>query len=515
MILLVPVVLFHHVWRSIIRVIYQDETLGYALAVPFVVAFLFWQRRHRLNGLRPRHRWAGVTLTAAGCVLYLLAEHNVWGWGNDVAWQAGPLIAVVGVAVTLWGVGLLRAAGPAFAAAFLILPPPYWLVSRVGAHLMYIAATVTADVLLLLGFAVEQYNNLLVVNGHDLNVAEACSGLRSFFSLFVVVTLLAFALPLRGWVRAAMIISTPAMAILGNMVRLIPIAALYAADYTETADIAHNLLGLFTFAAIVFAYSLSLSLLRWAGVSLVAPPAAGDPHPPAATDVSPPPPHPYRIFRPATVLTLGVLLATLPAVSPAWSTRAQQAFHAHVARLIGESPLTLPGHTATPTELPYDAIDALQPNAYRMAQLTPDAGGPPLIASLIQCRRARDMHGHHPKSCYPGSGWHLIGTRAVAVQIGEHAVDLPEYYFQRSDARGTRGIYVVSLFIVPHRPFSGDPSASLASRHSHSARNAWGVAQFSLLFPATLDTRERDATLNQLLASNRDVLNALRLGAPP
>ena len=508
--ILLCVLPFWHVWSAMFRIALRDASLGYILLIPLAAIGLGWQRRGLAKGLVPQHRWVGVLIAGAGIALNLGWLLPSWG---GYGWHLGPVLVLYGAIVATWGVGVLTTFAPVLAVFLLIVPPPESLLNKVAYQLMFVSATITTDLLRMIGYDVQQYLHLLVVEGQEVNVAQACSGLRSFFSLFVVITVFALAVPFRWWLRLLMIALTPVMALVGNMVRLVPTCMMYATGQEDLASTAHDLLGFVAFAAIVMLYLAGLRSLAWAGVPVLKSgrKAAVKPTPTDADTTS----QRRGVLGWAMLGVLICLGAALPALAAQWPTASQRTYHSRVAAAIAAADFSLPGMVARDSELPGVAMDLLQPNAFRCVELRDTERPQALYVSLIHCRYVRDMMGHTPPVCYPNSGWALVGTRSVVHRLdgdaGGQDVPMTEYRFQRVTREGGQEIFVHNGFITPDRGFHAAQAQAIGQqRHTLGSDDAWGVAQLSVSFFGLGTPEQRDEQALRLLTENRAVFDAIR-----
>jgi exosortase/archaeosortase family protein len=118
--------------------------------------------------------------------------------------------------------------------------------------------------------------NTLSLNNVDVQIVEACNGLRMVFALLLVSFAFAFGTPLRGYVRATVLLGAPLSAIVCNVVRLVPTVWLYAYHPGPLAVRFHDL----SAWVMLFVSLLSLigviRLLRWATVPVMRYPLAYD-----------------------------------------------------------------------------------------------------------------------------------------------------------------------------------------------------------------------------------------------
>src|SRR5581483_6392326 len=87
---------------------------------------------------------------------------------------------------------------------------------------------------------VERQGNLISINGVPVTVAEACNGMRMIFTLFLVGYLVAFTEKLHPFVRFLILIAAPVVAIVANIIRLVPTIWIYGHYSSTTAEAFHD-----------------------------------------------------------------------------------------------------------------------------------------------------------------------------------------------------------------------------------------------------------------------------------
>ncbi len=226
-------------WRDIFRLGFNDEELSYVMLAPIVIFSLAWSRRQSLKNVIVTGTWIGVVLLAlSGAILW-------YGYYYDpVIWRAGAVLIVAATLIAALGTGIVRRLAPALLAMIFLIPidpdgryhiagPLETFTSR--------AAQVCCDIL---GMYVQRDGNLLIINGAAVTVAEACNGARMVLSLFMVCYFVAFSPPPRPWwIRLVVLALSPIVAIVANVLRLIPtiwafahLSRLPPSDFTRSGD---------------------------------------------------------------------------------------------------------------------------------------------------------------------------------------------------------------------------------------------------------------------------------------
>lgn len=239
---------------------------SYILLAPFVAVWLFWLRRSRLRSLQIEFNLIGPALIALGWF------SNFVGIERDIqiATHAGLLLTLLGCVVSLTGAGFVRQFAPALAAMLFVIPIPGTIRQLVAMPLQTLATSVTEIMLELIGVTVTRLGHVLIINGESVAVGEACSGLRMVFAFGVVVYAFAFSLPLRASTRIVLLALSPAVAILCNVVRLIPTSMFFGFGSINQAQVFHDLAGWVMIPIALVVLVGILRLIRWLDLPVMA-----------------------------------------------------------------------------------------------------------------------------------------------------------------------------------------------------------------------------------------------------
>jgi len=105
--------------------------------------------------------------------------------------------------------------------------------------------------------------NGLVINGENVIVAEACNGMRMVAALGVVAYTFAFSIPARPMVRVLLLVTSPLLAVIVNISRLMPTVLFYGYASKDTAKTFHDLSGWFMMVVALGVLWSIMRLLRW------------------------------------------------------------------------------------------------------------------------------------------------------------------------------------------------------------------------------------------------------------
>ncbi len=235
------------------------EEQSHILLAPFIAAWLFWLRRSRLRNLRIAPSLAGVGLIVLGCGLsWLGLERDL-----QIAWHLAPLVAMIGCVVCLTGPRVLVTFGPAIVALLFMMPVPGAIRQLIALPLQAVAAGTTQTLLELMGVQVTRLGHILMINGEQVAVGEACNGMRMVFALWLIVYAFAFSVPLRPGIRGVLLLMSPMTALVSNIIRLIPTTIFYGYGTVEQAHLFHDVSGWVMLPVALFMLVGVLRMIRW------------------------------------------------------------------------------------------------------------------------------------------------------------------------------------------------------------------------------------------------------------
>ena len=247
-------------WADIYQIARNDEESSHVFLVPLVAAWLVWVRRGRFRHCLPRGTAIGPVLVALGWMISTIGYRNA----IQSFWHGGAVLVVVGCVLSVLGWDVLMRFLPAFVLLGFLVPIPGMIRQQIAIPLQTATAQVTQVLFELAGLPVERSGNMLSINGVDVEIAEACNGLRMVFALVLVSYGFAFGEPLRNYARVTIIAASPLSAILCNVIRMLPTLWLYGYGSRTVADGFHNVSGWIMLAVAFMILMGIIRLLRWA-----------------------------------------------------------------------------------------------------------------------------------------------------------------------------------------------------------------------------------------------------------
>jgi exosortase len=210
------VLVYLPVLSSLVRQWASDDNYSHGfIIVPFAVYFA-WANRSELAAAAPAPHWAGLGVTAISLVVLLGGL-----LGAELFLTRISLIGViVGIVLFLFGPAHLRLLAFPIGFLLLMIPLPAVVFNQLAFPLQLLASRTGEAVLSVIGIPVFREGNVLVLPTTTLEVAQACSGIRSLVSLLTLAILLGLLTETRLSRRVLLALLSVPVAIAANAARV-------------------------------------------------------------------------------------------------------------------------------------------------------------------------------------------------------------------------------------------------------------------------------------------------------
>jgi len=216
--------------------------------IPIMSLYVVWSRRKQLSAAEKNISYAGLAVVV-GCLLL--------HWLGAKSQQTRlSLFALVGLT---WGIpyylyGWQVAKKLIFPCAYLIFCVPFNFLDSVTHPLRIFATEVAAVLLNGTGIAVEASGarlHSLTPGGFDLDVADACSGIRSLIAITALTAIYANITQREAWKQWVIFFMSIPLAIIGNIVRIFTTGIVAEAFGTDMAmQLYHDFSGFIIFMVV-------------------------------------------------------------------------------------------------------------------------------------------------------------------------------------------------------------------------------------------------------------------------
>jgi exosortase len=194
---------------------WQDPNYTHGFFVPVFSLFLIWERRAKLAALRIRPAWSGLAMILVALMAVTISTIK----SGFFLYRISVLLFIAGVVVFLAGWRHLGTIS--FPLAFLVLMiPSATLLEQITFPLQIVASKAASFLLMRAGIPAIREGNIILLPTARLEVAEACSGIRSLFSLLTLTVVYGYLAETKIGVRAFLALMAVPTSILANALRI-------------------------------------------------------------------------------------------------------------------------------------------------------------------------------------------------------------------------------------------------------------------------------------------------------
>ncbi len=194
---------------------WQDPNYTHGFFVPVFALFLLWERRAKLAALRIKPAWSGLVMLLLALRALILGTNR----SEFLFYRISVLLFIAGIVVFL--AGWKHLAAISFPLAFLVLMiPSSTLLEQITFPLQIIASKSASFLLMLAGVPAIREGNIILLPTARLEVAEACSGIRSLFSLLTLTIVYGYLAESKIRIRMLLALLAVPISILANALRI-------------------------------------------------------------------------------------------------------------------------------------------------------------------------------------------------------------------------------------------------------------------------------------------------------
>lgn len=225
-----------------------SEEYGYGYMIPVITLFLIWQRKDRLELMPFTGSWLGVAVLAVGILITLVGQLSA----IYTITQYGFVIAVIGAFYAVMGWTAFKVVVVPLLLLFLMVPLPAFVFNNLSSQLQLISSQIGVAVIRLFDISVHLEGNVIDLGTYQLQVVEACSGLRYLFPLIALSIIASYFYQATVWKRVIVILSSMPITVLMNSFRIGAIGVLVDNYGIEQAEgFLHDFEGWIIFMACV------------------------------------------------------------------------------------------------------------------------------------------------------------------------------------------------------------------------------------------------------------------------
>ncbi len=382
--------------REMLRIWGSSEEYGYGYLIPVITAFLIWQRKDLLQRTPFTGSWIGFAIVLAGIGLFFLGTLATL----HIIAQYAFVMVLAGAALALLGWPAFKYIAVPLLFLIFMIPLPGFLYNNLSSQLQLISSEIGVVLIRLFGISVHLQGNVIDLGSYNLQVVEACNGLRYLFPLASLSFIAAYFFKSAFWKRALIFLSSIPITVFMNSFRIGVIGILVEYWGTSMAEgFLHDFEGWAVFMVCLAILAGEMWVLSRIGSDLR--PlrdvfALDFPNPtPRNVDTQPQRLPPSFIVAGIAILIAAIIPTLVPERQEIIPPRAEFA----------NFPLRVGDWQGRVDALESIYLDALKLDDYLLAEYTqgPDERVGLYVAYYASQRAGQSAHS--PRSCIPGDGW--------------------------------------------------------------------------------------------------------------
>lgn len=210
------VAVYYRVLAGLVNTWWFDPDFSHGFLVPIFAAYLVWAKRRTLLHKELAPTWAGIAVVALALVVLGMGVYGAAVFLTRISF----VILLAGLVLSFGGWRLLMELRFALLVLFLAIPLPAIIFNEIAIPLQILASKLASNLLPLFGVPVLREGNIIQLPAIKLEVAEACSGIRSLMTLFTFAVFYGYFLEKSFLRRAVLALASIPIAIAANAVRI-------------------------------------------------------------------------------------------------------------------------------------------------------------------------------------------------------------------------------------------------------------------------------------------------------
>ena len=209
--------LYYPVVTRLVLQWWHDPNFSHGFFVPLFSAYVLWLNRDTLRNLTPSPSWYGIVFLLVGLALLILGNLGAELFLSRLS----ILVVSAGLIICFFGWSYQRRILFPWIFLILMIPIPVIIFNQITFPLQILASKLASAVLPIMGVPTLREGNIIQIPAMPLEVAEACSGIRSLLSLTTLAIIYGYLTDRSVAMRTTLALASIPIAVAANSLRIV------------------------------------------------------------------------------------------------------------------------------------------------------------------------------------------------------------------------------------------------------------------------------------------------------
>ncbi|MCP4269920.1 MAG: exosortase/archaeosortase family protein [Candidatus Brocadiaceae bacterium] len=174
--------LYYQIIFYMVKDWYNDSNYSHGFLIPFISAYIIWKDKEKISKIKIKEDSLGFLIILVGLVLYILGITGA----EFFTMRFSMIPVMLGIVYCLCGREMAKSVLAPVGFLVCMIPIPSILFNVVAFPLKLFAANIATNVIQFLSIPVVRDGNIIHLTDMTLEVADACSGIRSLMSMIAL-----------------------------------------------------------------------------------------------------------------------------------------------------------------------------------------------------------------------------------------------------------------------------------------------------------------------------------------
>jgi exosortase len=208
--------LYYQIIFFMVKAWYTDSDYSHGFLIPFISAYIIWTNREKIFTIRIKPDNLGILVLFLGLSVYILGITGA----EFFTMRFSMIPVILGIVYYLCGREMVKSVLLPVGFLVCMIPIPEILFNIVAFPLKLLAANIATNIIQFVSIPVVRDGNIIHLTDMSLEVADACSGIRSLMSMIALGVAYAYLFQKSMLKRTILVLCIVPITIITNVARV-------------------------------------------------------------------------------------------------------------------------------------------------------------------------------------------------------------------------------------------------------------------------------------------------------